>query len=321
MATPETRPLVTDLRRGSLDDGPGIRSVVFFKGCPLRCAWCQNPESLSPNPELQQNAGSCLGCRACEPACSRGIARPAAAEAQPHARRAACDACSACVDACPSAARRIVGTWVPMPELFERLMRDAVFYRRSGGGVTLSGGEPTLYTEEVGWLAARLRAAEVHVLVETCGHFEWERFAEHLLPQVATIYFDLKLADSDEHARWVGPENHLIHANLCRLVAAGSPDLLVRIPLVPGVTDTTENLTALARLVTEAGLERVALLPYNPLWLSKRRARAGELSYTHAGWMSAADIARCEAVINAAGVRVVSGGQSRPNPGNPRPDR
>lgn len=295
------RPWVVDLKRNSLDDGPGIRSVVFFKGCPLRCVWCQNPETVAPLPVLQRSAESCLQCGSCVKVCPVGRARPAP-EVEPEI---ACTLCGACVEACPSSSRRLAGEqWAP-EELEERLLRDQVFYRRSGGGVTLSGGEPALFSQYVGGVAARLRARDVHVLIETCGHFEWDAFSEHLLPHLSTIYFDLKLADPARHQQWVGRDNALIHQNFHRLVASGHRDLLPRIPLVPNITDDEENLTALASLVRDAGLSRVALLPYNPLWVSKRRALGMELPYAHTQWMSKQELARCEAVVARAGVSLV----------------
>jgi len=292
------KPLVVDVKRNSLDDGPGIRSVVFFKGCPLRCVWCQNPESLCADAELLRDAAACVGCRSCVVACPHGVAQ-AALETQE-----GCQTCGACVEPCPSAARRIAGAPMDVDALTDTLLLDAVFYRRSGGGVTLSGGEPTLFAERVGELAARLRAKNVHVLLETCGHFSWESFAQHLLPHVSTIYFDLKVADRRAHEQWTGTGNQKIHDNL-RQLAAAHTDVLPRIPLVPGITDSDDNLRALAALAGDLGLERMALLPYNPSWLDKRRTLGLDMPYDHEQWMANEEVARCESVIESAGLRVV----------------
>ncbi|MHB8877296.1 MAG: glycyl-radical enzyme activating protein [Myxococcaceae bacterium] len=293
-----------DVKRNSLDDGPGIRSVVFFKGCPLRCAWCHNPETLSPRPQVQRSPETCRKCQACVAACKVGRARPAG-EAEPGVE---CSLCGGCVEACPSAARRIAGTAFSVEELRERLLRDRVFYRRSAGGVTLSGGEPSLFPQFAGELAAGLRAQGVHVLLETCGHFSFEPFARHLLPHLSTIYFDLKLADPQRHRRWTGRDNGLIHENFRRLAQGGHSDILPRIPLVPSITDDEENLRALSSLVLASGLRRVALLPYNPLWVGKRRALGLDLPYERPGWMPAAEVARCVAVVREAGLTVVCEG-------------
>jgi pyruvate formate lyase activating enzyme len=292
------KPLVVDVKRNALDDGPGIRSVVFFKGCPLRCVWCQNPESLRADAELLRDEAACVGCGTCQPACPQALARPAAAP------QTGCQACGACVDACPAAARRIAGEPLDPAALAASLLRDAPFYRRSGGGVTLSGGEPALFAERVGALAARLRAAGVHVLLETCGHFAWDPFADHLLPQLASVYFDLKISDPAAHQRWTGVGNAKIHANLSAL-SQTPVEVLPRVALIPGLTDGDANLRALAERVVALGFERMALLPYNPTWLAKRRSLGLELPYAHQSWMSAEHIARCEATVAAAGLQPV----------------
>jgi pyruvate formate lyase activating enzyme len=296
---PRRGPVVVDVKHNSLDDGPGIRSVVFFKGCPLRCVWCQNPETLSPAPELQRDPDRCLGCGACVTACPVGVARPAG-EPQP----GPCRVCGACVAVCPPAARRVAGTTRTVADLVATLGRDAPFFRRSGGGVTFSGGEPALYPALAGQVAAGLAARGIAVLLETCGHFGYRAFARHLLPHLSQVYFDLKLADPEAHRRYCGRDNALILANLGRLAAAGVP-LLPRIPLVPGITDAAENLRGLAAHLKARGLARVAILQYNPLWVGKRRALGLPLPYARATWMSPADVAAARAVLAAAGLEVV----------------
>ncbi|MFH2006045.1 MAG: glycyl-radical enzyme activating protein [bacterium] len=295
-------PLIADLRRNSLDDGPGIRSVVFFKGCPLRCAWCQNPETLSLLPEVQRSPERCEACERCVAACPERIPRPGSAAED----RQRCTLCGRCVDACDAGARRLVGQAMELEELTRQLLRDAPFYRRSGGGVTLSGGEPTLHARFAGALAARLRAADVEVLLETCGLFGWSTVEEHLLPHVTAVYFDLKLRDPARHQRATGHGNARILQNLRRLVDRGT-ELLVRTPLVPGLTDDDDNLTAVATQVRELGLGRLALLPYNPLWLSKRCGlAAGEagLAYDRDRWMTDEEVAHCEDVVRRVGLEV-----------------
>ncbi len=292
-------PLIFALERNALDDGPGIRSVLFVKGCPLRCVWCQNPEGLRAVVELQLNAEACVGCDACVARCPHGVGRPAHEQ---HAG-ARCRACGACVDACPAAARRLVGAPLDPERLAAALLEDEPFYRRSGGGVTFSGGEPTLYPRPLGQLAAALRARGVHVLLETCGQFAWEPFAEHLLPQLSAIYFDLKLADADAHRRYCGVDNAQIRANFVRL-RHSAVELLPRIPLVPGITDTAANLDALGEWLVALGVERVALLPYNPLWLAKRVPLGQPAVYSHGAWMPEQAVAACAARLAARGLRV-----------------
>jgi len=292
-------PVVVDVKLNSLDDGPGVRTVVFFKGCPLRCAWCQNPEALSPWPEVQRDPDRCLGCGACATACPQQVAQPAGLP-----EGAGCRVCGRCAEACPPAARRVAGSARTVEDLVEVCGRDLPFYRQSHGGVTLSGGEPTLYPAFAGRLAAALRGRGIHVLVETCGHFGWAAVARHLLPHVDAVYFHLKIADPAAHRAHTGRDNALIFANLARLAAAGLP-VLPRTPLVPGLTDGDDNLRALAAHVRAAGLARMALLPYNPLWVPKRRALGLPLPYARTDWMPAAAVAHAREVVRAAGVEVV----------------
>ncbi len=291
---------ILDIQHNSLDDGPGVRSVVYFKGCPLSCVWCQNPESIDRRPELQRDVAACCGCRACERACPDGVACPAD-EAQASAD---CDVCGLCAEACPAAARRVAGDERAVKAVVEELLEDAPFYRHSGGGVTLSGGEPTAQLEGAGAIAQRLHAAGVHVLLETCGHFAWGPFSERLLPHLSTVYFDLKLADPIAHQRHCGVDNARILDNLERLAREGAVEVLPRVPLIPGITEGADNLEALGAVVREAGLSRIALLPYNPLWPSKRRGLGMELPYAHDEWMSAEAVEACERAMRRSGLEL-----------------
>ncbi len=299
MAEEPKAPRVVDIKRNSLDDGPGIRSVVFFKGCTLRCVWCQNPETLSPLAEIQRDEERCLVCGACSEACPQGVAR----NTMEKENSERCTLCGACVEACPASARRIAGSEYTVEELADLLIKDEPFYRHSGGGVTFSGGEPAMYPGFVGQVASLLRQMDIHVLMETGGQFDFERFEKHLLPHVSTIYFDLKLADNQEHEKHVGTGNQRIHQNLKRLVSFG--DLLPRVPLIPGITDTNQNLSAIAQLLSGLGLSRVMLLPYNPLWLSKRRALGMDLPYSHDSFMSPEEIDRCRSIFSEAGLTLI----------------
>jgi pyruvate formate lyase activating enzyme len=292
--------LVVDVKRNSLDDGPGIRSVVFFKGCTLNCVWCQNPEALSPHPEIQREPERCLGCGACSQVCPHGLA----ASDDP-AVRDVCTVCGACVEACPAGARRIAGQAYEASELADLISVDEPFYRHSGGGVTLSGGEPAMYPAYVGEVARRVRERGIHVLIETAGHFDWNGFEQHLLSRLSAIYFDLKIIDPGLHRRFVGADNRLIHENLARLVESGFDDLLVRTPLIPDITATRENLEGIAALLGKLKLTRIALLPYNPLWITKRRALRLELPYDRSTFMDQQEIEECRRVFEQAGIEVV----------------
>jgi pyruvate-formate lyase-activating enzyme len=198
------RPLVADIKRNSLDDGPGIRSVVFFKGCPLRCVWCHNPECIRAEPEIMFRRDSCIGCKSCREICPEGAIGEAGSGA---IDRNTCTLCGDCVAECPSGALSIIGRYYPPDELVETLVRDKAFYDNSGGGVTLSGGEPTLmmaYTAEV---ARKLKGHGIEVLVETCADFSWDWFAKELLPHVDRVYVDMKLESDELHKKLTGRGN------------------------------------------------------------------------------------------------------------------
>jgi pyruvate formate lyase activating enzyme len=277
------RPLVAEIKRNSLDDGPGIRSVVFFKGCPLSCVWCHNPECITAAPEIAFRQEKCVGSRDCSRVCGEeaiGEEGPAAID------RRACTLCGECAEECPSGALAIVGRYYEPGELIEILCRDQAFYENSGGGVTLSGGEPTLFVDYAAEVARQLAGRDIAVLLETCGDFDWERFAAKLLPHLETIYVDLKLDPDDLHRKFTGRGNARIKGNIEKLLAQDSAEVLVRVPLVPDITATPGNLRAIASWLAGRNVERVALMPYNPLWTSKTRALGRTPAYERATWMS-----------------------------------
>jgi pyruvate formate lyase activating enzyme len=304
-----SRTLVLDIKENSLDDGPGIRSVVFFKGCPLTCAWCHNPESRRRCVELSYDVAECLStCDACMRVCPQhAVSR----DSPSFVDREQCDLCFECVRVCPSEAITQVGSEMDSADIVRRVLRDKPFYEKSGGGVTFSGGEPTLQMESASSLAQALEKESVAVLLETCGHFNLERFDALLYPWLDAIYFDLKLYDSDEHHRWCGVPNRVILENFAELHARslrGGVKLLPRIPLIPGVTATESNLRAFAELLKKLDVPRVRLLPYNPIWAEKvakiGMAMPENLDPGWDGWMPREEIRRCEAIFEAAGISV-----------------
>jgi pyruvate formate lyase activating enzyme len=258
----KTPPLIASIKRHSLEDGPGIRSVVFFKGCPLRCVFCHNPEAQERQHEIAFSKRRCLACGECAGACPQSAVDSSLA-ARIHRDR--CRVCGECARACPSGALRLVGFFCSVEELVEVLLRDLPYYRHSGGGVTLSGGEPTLYPEFVSRLLQELKGRGIHTCLETCGFFEYQTFAELLLPYLDQIYFDLKLIDPKLHAKYTGKDNHRILDNLGRLHAEADTLVEVRTPLIPGITATVENLAAVRSYLLALGIRRLVLLPYNPL--------------------------------------------------------
>jgi pyruvate formate lyase activating enzyme len=255
-------PLIVDVKRHSLEDGPGIRSVVFFKGCPLHCVFCQNPESQRPGVEIAFREKRCVRCGDCVSACpTRAIDLAALARID----RQRCDACGKCATACPSSALALIGRIYTVEALVEHLLRDEPYYRHSGGGVTFSGGECTMFPDYLEALACALRARGIHITMETCGEFAGEVFVDRLLPLLDLIYFDVKLADPVLHLAHTGSDNRRILHNLTLLMERAPERVQVRIPLVPGITTTAENLAGLAACLRTRGVRRATLLAYNPL--------------------------------------------------------
>lgn len=212
--------LIFDIKRGSSEDGPGIRTTVFFKGCPLSCVWCQNPEGLSCQPEIDANGNS-------------------------------------------------VGFYISLKELLYRVQQDLPVFASSGGGVTLSGGEPSRQMDFSHHFLQALKKQHIHTAIETCGLFNYQSFVKKLLPWLDLIYFDLKLFDKFQSRRFTGSSNQPILDNFSRLINEAKIPVIPRIPLIPGITDTKENLSSWASFLRELGLNDCTLMPYNPLWRDK----------------------------------------------------
>lgn len=285
------KPLIVEIKRNALDDGPGIRTTAFFKGCPLTCSWCQNPEAIKIGLEVLFFPDHCLACGACTAACRQGaldlLRRPHPID------KALCSSCGACTQACPGLGLRLAGHYFPVEELVKELSRDIPFYGNSGGGITLSGGEPTLYPLYLHNLLQQLRFRRIHVNLETSGFYCRSVFTRKVLPYLDLIYFDLKILDPVAHRRHTGRDNVRILENFKALVRQTKVPFLPRIPLVPGITDTPLNLKALAFFLRGLGIRHAALLPYNPLWLPKAAALGHSPSYSCDRWMSPAELERC----------------------------
>ncbi|MBN2160715.1 MAG: glycyl-radical enzyme activating protein [Spirochaetes bacterium] len=265
----KNEPLIFEIKGNSLDDGPGIRTVVFFKGCPLSCVWCHNPESKRRERELSYDKKKCVGCDTCVGACpekalDRGLPG--------FVNRERCSLCLKCAEVCPSGALSAVGNRMSVDEIVREIEKDVPFFENSGGGVTLSGGEPTLFMDFASRLAARLKKRGVSVLLETCGFFNCDTFMKMLYPHLDMIYFDIKLFDGAEHLRLCGRPNDVILANFAKLYRKyrqGGTEVLPRVPLIPDCTATEENLSAIADFLRKLGVKKIGLLQNNPLWFEK----------------------------------------------------
>jgi pyruvate formate lyase activating enzyme len=265
----ETRGCIFDLERFATKDGPGIRTVVFFKGCALRCRWCQNPESQLGRPEVIYDDSRCRGCRRCLESCPSGAIRFDERLGLITDRRT-CRGCGICAERCFSDARRLAGKEVALTELLAEINKDRSFFQYSGGGVTFSGGEPLLQDAFLLAACRECRKAGIHTALETSGHAPWESL-ERLVPFLDLIFFDFKHPDSWAHRQNTGVGNRRILKNLRMLNARRAP-LVVRIPVIPGFNDSPAVLTRMFRFLTGLPHEApVELLPFHRLGMSKYR--------------------------------------------------
>lgn len=233
----ESKALIFDIKRGASEDGPGLRTTVFFKGCPLACQWCHNPEGMDRCPGFDSDG-------------------------------------------------KPVGEWIALDELLYRLRQDRLFYRSSGGGITLSGGEPTMQMEFAGTLLQTLKAEGIHTAIETSGFFNYRRFSQQLLPWLDLIYFDLKLMNDTESRRYTGQSNRLILNNFARLAQQSAVPVIPRVPLIPGITTTEKNLQSIAEFLEANRIGAATLLPYNPLWHDKAGKLGNVLTYQRKTFMT-----------------------------------
>ncbi len=277
---------VFDIKKFSIHDGPGIRTTVFFKGCPLRCVWCHNPEGQEMSAEIMFFQDRCSVCGNCVSVCPNQaiVLKDAGCEiTRVCPERKKCVACGACVKACPRGAREVAGRVVTSDELIREIMKDVVFYDSSGGGVTFSGGEPLLQPDFLLALLRECKEREIHTAVDTCGFVKWETLSS-IIPYADLILYDLKCMDSDMHYELTGRGNEEILENLRRLSKANC-NVIVRFPLIPGINDNDENITCMGEFVLSlrhgGRLPRVDILPYHKMGLDKylRLGRAYSLPY------------------------------------------
>jgi pyruvate formate lyase activating enzyme len=257
-----TSGIIFDLQRFSLHDGPGIRTAVFLKGCPLRCAWCHNPESQSRKAQVAFRTQACALCGACASACPQGAHTIDGAVHRYN--RELCTACGKCVEACVYGALTLAGREASAASVIAEALRDRAYYEASGGGLTLTGGEPLAQLDFTLELLAAARAVGVHTCLETSGYASRRAF-EKVLPLVDLFLYDYKVTDPRRHREWTGVDNHRILENLDWLLARGAR-VRLRCPLVPGVNDTLDHLRGIAALAERhPQLEAVDLLPYHHL--------------------------------------------------------
>ncbi|MCX7097949.1 MAG: glycyl-radical enzyme activating protein [Methylococcales bacterium] len=287
----ENLALIFDIKRDCSEDGPGIRTTVFFKGCPLSCVWCQNPEGKGPRPIAPQQAGLSLAGQCeldpadCLTMSHSELTRFYGLQSQP-------------LEKCPAKAMTDVGYWISVEELLYRVLIDKAFFQSSGGGVTVSGGEATLQPLFLEKFLQGLKNEGVSTALETCGFFNYHTFKKRLLPWLDLIYFDLKLMDETAHRQFTGQSNKPILKNLERLLADATIPVNIRVPLIPGITATPKNLSEIASFLKSHDVEAVYLMPYNPLWIDKLEKLGISPTYNHREFMDDGQLADCVAAIS-----------------------
>ncbi len=251
--------LVFNIQRFSVHDGPGIRTTVFMKGCPLKCLWCSNPESQDFFPDLMVIDSHCRACTACAAACPQD-AISIIKEKSRQIDRGKCNRCFVCIDVCIYASLQLCGNSMGVTEVFNEVMKDMDFYKNSDGGVTISGGEALGQTEFVAHLLAACKKEALHTALDTSGYAPWKDMKK-ILPLVDLILWDIKHLDPHEHKRTTGVGNKLILQNLKR--ASRGKRLWLRMPLIADFNDSREHVEALAVLGQKVGAEKISLLPYH----------------------------------------------------------
>ena len=263
----ESKGLITAIQKFSVHDGPGIRTVVFFKGCPLNCPWCSNPETQSVEKEIMYVESKCMLCGRCAASCEAKAL--SVSEGKIQHDRARCRRCFKCVKACPAGAFRAAGEEMSVSEILEELLRDETFYRKSGGGVTFSGGEPFMQERFLAELAEACKKAGLETALESSMFAEYSS-VERVLPHIDIMLCDMKIFDGGRHLEVIGADNSCIKENIRKSAASGT-ETIIRVPVIPGLNDDEENLMGIGDFALKSGVKNIHLLPYHNYGAGKYR--------------------------------------------------
>ena len=266
LAAPMKKGVIFDIRKYSIHDGPGIRTTVFFKGCPLRCWWCHNPEGQDVEPELVYRKSRCLGCDECSKSCQREAISLVAQSIS--VNREKCVPCNNCCRVCPSDALSIAGKQMTVKEILEEIEKDRTFYEESRGGVTFSGGEPLMQPDFLNALLNECKERAIHTAVNTCGFAQYE-IIDRIRDKVDLFLYDIKTMDNRKHRKYTGASNEQILKNLKKLAESGS-SIVISFPIIPGINDDDKNVTRTAEFISSLpNIQQVNLLPYHRAGIEK----------------------------------------------------
>lgn len=278
--------LIFDVKRNCSEDGPGIRTTVFFKGCPLSCIWCQNPEGIDSEPSLSFDIKTCNAPECGYPCISKCQNGSLLTGYPLQVEHKLCTRCDLCFSSCPTGALEPVGRWITREDLLYEVCIDKPFYTSTGGGITLSGGEPMLQIDFAGRFLRALKEENIHTAIETCGFFDYKDFSDHVLPFLDLIYFDIKLINDTASHKYTGRSNRLILENFSRVIWESKIPVIPRIPLIPEITTTLENLRGIAKFLKKHGISDCSLMPYNPLWQDKLKRFGFTPKYKRTSFMT-----------------------------------
>ena len=287
MTQTDNEGLILEIQRMSTEDGPGIRTTVFFKGCTLKCSWCHNPESISPKPQTHWIGSRCIGCKTCIATCKKGALT--FTEKGIRIDRAICEGCGECAEACPSTAMELIGKIWSLEKLVAEVRKDRAYFEKSGGGITVSGGEPTMQWRFASNLLKALREKGIHTALDTCGMSAWEAL-ESCLAHADMVLFDLKEIDPEKHREFSGAANEKILENVIRVrdhmrSRLKRGEIWIRTPLVPGATANEENIAGIARFISKnlaGSIARWDLCSFNNLCKDKYQRLGLEWQFSNA---------------------------------------
>jgi len=297
------RGLVFNIQRFSIHDGPGIRTTVFLKGCPLHCPWCSNPESIHHAPEVFLRSAKCIKCETCQKVCTENAITVSKSGA--HIDRERCNSCFECTKACPSKALEKTGCSMSVIEVLDIVLRDAGYYQHSDGGLTLSGGEPLAQAHFAEALLMEAKRKGLSTAIETSGYAEWSAF-DKALKRTDLVLYDLKHIDSTRHREATGVSNDLILANLKKTLSETAVRVWIRIPIIPNFNDSTGTIERMRGFIQRLPRlpEKVSMLPFHKLGLGKYAALGKVYEYENAPLIDKEEIDEYKRIIESNGIKV-----------------